>query len=314
VDWLSLLNFSAKQKDIFSKGQTRARTLLSLAKYLKLLQVRVFSLSKVFIISDALDECSERDGVGGFIFEVRKLQPNTHGLITSHQERERVEIHQPRRNSFDLPTNRSPVRIPGPGRIVANERNLRRQASHQARIETRRFKEAERGTARTRQVATREAERLREVSDFAQHFRRMAINERENPREAENEVRRLTAAEKQEPEERVRRAEYAMDRGKQLRERAILQPRLKQAEMDDRLDNQKHLLRRPPVRIVQAEKPFPVDCGTPELTRAQDLERQRQEDELLHRMERDRRRGLPRPQRSIMIFEDDTNRGRRHRI
>ena len=208
--------------------------------------------------------------------------------------------------------NRSPVRIPEPGRIIAHERDLRRQASHQARFETRQLKEAKRETVSTLQATARDAERLREVNDFAEHFRRMAINERENRREAESEARRL-AAEKREAEERSRQAEYELGRDRQLTEMAILQARLRQVEMDDRVDDEEYPLRRRPVRIVQPEMPFSVDRGTAVLRQAQEAERQRREDEL-HRMERDRRRGLPRRQRSITIFEDDTNRGRRHRI
>jgi hypothetical protein len=140
--------------------------------------------------------------------------------IVTPRERERPEIHQPRRHSFDFPMDRSPVRIPEPDRI-AHERDLRRQASHQAKLKTRRRKEAERETIRARQAAARDAERLREVNDFAEHFRRMAINERENRREAESEARRL-AVEKREAEEIARQAEYAVELVRQLTEMAIL--------------------------------------------------------------------------------------------
>ena len=188
---------------------------------------------------------------------------------------------------------------------IAHERDLRRQASHQAKLETRRRKEAERETIRARQAAARDAERLREVNDFAEHCRRMAINERENRREAESEARRL-AAEKREAEERARQAEYELGRERQLTEMAILQARLRQVEIDDRVDDEEYPLRRRPVRIVQPEMPFSVDRGTAVLRQAQEAERQRREGELLYRPERDRRRGLPRRQRSITIFEDAT--------
>jgi NACHT domain len=55
----------------------------SLAEYSELLQSEVRRFSEVFIVIDALDECPEREGIRGFIPEVRKLLPNAHLLVTS---------------------------------------------------------------------------------------------------------------------------------------------------------------------------------------------------------------------------------------
>lgn len=69
----------------------------------KLLQLEIRRLSKVFILIDALDECSESNSTrDSFVAEIRNLQPITHLLVTSRHistiEREfekaaRVEIH-----------------------------------------------------------------------------------------------------------------------------------------------------------------------------------------------------------------------------
>jgi hypothetical protein len=49
-----------------------------------LLQLEARRFSKVFIIIDALDECSEKSGTrDSFLAEIRKLQPATNLLITS---------------------------------------------------------------------------------------------------------------------------------------------------------------------------------------------------------------------------------------
>jgi len=59
--------------------QTRPR----LAEYSKLLQSEVRRFSKAFIIIDALDECSESDGIRGLLPEVQKLLPDIYLLVTS---------------------------------------------------------------------------------------------------------------------------------------------------------------------------------------------------------------------------------------
>jgi hypothetical protein len=62
------------------KKQTRP----SLADYSRLLQSEIRNFSRVFIVIDALDECSENDGIReGFLGEVRKLLPNICLLVTS---------------------------------------------------------------------------------------------------------------------------------------------------------------------------------------------------------------------------------------
>ena len=236
--------------------------------------------------------------------------------IVSPRGRGTPEVHQPRRNSLDLPMNRSPVRIPEPERIIARERDRRRQADRQARLEAQRRREVEQEMEQVRQAAARERDRRREVNDIAQRIRRVAINERENRREAEAEARRL-AAEKEEAEDRARQAEYELERERQLAERErerALQARIRQTEMEDRAEAEAQTLRCRPVHIVQRDLPFNVDRGAEVLRLAQEVERRRREDERLYRMERDRRRDLPRRQRSITIFEDDDDRRRRHRI
>jgi len=62
------------------KKQTRP----TLSEYADLLQSEVRRFSKVFIVIDALDECSESNGTrDNFLAEIRKLQPTIHLLVTS---------------------------------------------------------------------------------------------------------------------------------------------------------------------------------------------------------------------------------------
>jgi hypothetical protein len=105
--------------------------------------------------------------------------------IISPRPRQRPEVHQPRRNSLDLPMSRSPVRTYEPERIIARERDRRREADRQARHEARRRREAEEEAEQVHRAAVRERERRRQVDDLAQRIRRVAINERETRREAE---------------------------------------------------------------------------------------------------------------------------------
>ena len=65
------------------KRHSCKQTRPSLTEYLKLLQSEVYRFLKVFIVVDALDECLEREGVRGFIPEVRKLPPHVNLLVTS---------------------------------------------------------------------------------------------------------------------------------------------------------------------------------------------------------------------------------------
>jgi hypothetical protein len=56
----------------------------TLAEWSELLRSEVHRLSKVFIIVDALDECSEGDGTrDSFLSEILKLQPSIRLLVTS---------------------------------------------------------------------------------------------------------------------------------------------------------------------------------------------------------------------------------------
>ena len=241
--------------------------------------------------------------------------------VVSPRRRRRPEVHQPRRNSFDLSMNHSPVRIFEPERSTEHERDRRRDAERLARQEARRRREAEerRRTAeeeaeRVHRAAVRERERRRQVEDMTQRIGRVAINERENRREAEEEARHL-AAEAQDAEARARQAEYALARERQLaeRERAV-RDRQRRADMEDRAEADALSNRRRSVHVVQRDLPLVVDRGAEVLRRAQEEERRRREnDELLYQMERERQRGLPRRQRSITIFEDDEDRRRPRR-
>jgi NACHT domain len=61
----------------------KERTRPALGEWSQLLQSEVHHLSKVFVIVDALDECSESNGTrDSFLTEIRKL-PNMHLLVTS---------------------------------------------------------------------------------------------------------------------------------------------------------------------------------------------------------------------------------------
>jgi hypothetical protein len=65
------------------RHHVRKRTRLWLAEYSNLLQLQVRRFSKVYFVIDALDECSESDGIRGFLPEVLKLLPDIHLLVTS---------------------------------------------------------------------------------------------------------------------------------------------------------------------------------------------------------------------------------------
>ena len=65
------------------RSHTFKQTHPTLAEHLKLLQLEIRRFSKVFIVVDALDECSENDGIRGFFPEVRKLLLSIHLLVTS---------------------------------------------------------------------------------------------------------------------------------------------------------------------------------------------------------------------------------------
>ena len=56
----------------------------TLGEWSKLLQAEVRHFSKVFIVIDALDECSEGNGTRwSFLTEIQKLQPSVNLLVTS---------------------------------------------------------------------------------------------------------------------------------------------------------------------------------------------------------------------------------------
>ena len=84
------------------RQHTKKKTRPTLTDYTDLLQSEARGFSKVFIVIDALDECSESNGTrDSFLTEIRKLQPNVNLLVTSRHistiEREfekqaRVEI------------------------------------------------------------------------------------------------------------------------------------------------------------------------------------------------------------------------------
>jgi len=64
--------------------QTKKQRRPTLSEWSKLLQSEVHRFSKVFIIIDALDECTESSGSrASFLTEIRKLQPSIHLLVTS---------------------------------------------------------------------------------------------------------------------------------------------------------------------------------------------------------------------------------------
>jgi len=70
-------------KSLF-KHHSRERTRPSLPEYIMLLQAHIQRFSRVFIVVDALDECSENDGVrDSFLAQLRYLLPNIRLLVTS---------------------------------------------------------------------------------------------------------------------------------------------------------------------------------------------------------------------------------------
>lgn len=63
---------------------SRERTRPSLPEYIRLLQAHIQRFSRVFIVVDALDECSEDNGVRDlFLAQLRYLLPNIRLLVTS---------------------------------------------------------------------------------------------------------------------------------------------------------------------------------------------------------------------------------------
>lgn len=62
------------------------RTRPSLPEYIRLLQAHIQRFSRIFIVVDALDECSEDDGVRDlFLAQLRYLLPNIRLLVTSRE-------------------------------------------------------------------------------------------------------------------------------------------------------------------------------------------------------------------------------------
>ena len=233
--------------------------------------------------------------------------------VVSPDRRRLPEIHQTRRNSFDLPMNHSPVRVFEPDRVTERERDRRRDAERVARHEARRRREAEERRRAAEEEAVRERERRREVEALTRRIGRVVINERTNRREAEEETRRL-AAEAQDAAARARQAEDALARERRLAEwERTIHERQRRAQMEDLAEEEAIRNHRRSVHVIQRDLPLVVDRGAEVLRRAQEEERRRREnEELLRRMERDRHRGLLRRQQSITIFDDDEDR-RRHR-
>jgi len=87
----SLLQQLVQRKSIVSEDvaslylrHVSARTRPTLGEWSKLLQSEVHRFSKVFIVVDALDECSGSNGTrDSFLIEIQKLQPRIHLLVTS---------------------------------------------------------------------------------------------------------------------------------------------------------------------------------------------------------------------------------------
>ena len=61
----------------------RRNTRPSISEYSNLLQTEVRSLSKVFIVIDALDECNEIESRHALLRELRRLLPTARLLVTS---------------------------------------------------------------------------------------------------------------------------------------------------------------------------------------------------------------------------------------
>lgn len=79
---------SVLSEDIKSlyKHHSRERTRPLLAEYIRLLQAHIQRFSRVFIVVDALDECSEDDGVRNlFLAQLLRLLPNIRLLVTSRE-------------------------------------------------------------------------------------------------------------------------------------------------------------------------------------------------------------------------------------
>ncbi|KAI9778250.1 MAG: hypothetical protein M1839_008274 [Geoglossum umbratile] len=93
---------SSIPKKVLSLYRDRTRKPPTLNEFSKLLQSEIRRFSRVFVIIDALDECTDGDGTRGrFLAELRKLQPDIHLLVTSRhmtiperdfEEAMRVEI------------------------------------------------------------------------------------------------------------------------------------------------------------------------------------------------------------------------------
>ena len=215
------------------------------------------------------------------------------------------EVHQGgRRNSFEFPINRSPVRVYEPERIIERERDRRRNANHVARREARRRREAEEEAERRRLAAVRERELRRRAQEVTQQMERMAINERDRRGEAEEENRRL-AAEAADADARARHAEEALLLERRLAERERVARERRRHEIEDRAEANAWNPRRRPVHIFQPDLPPLVDRGAEVLRQAQVAERRRRGSDPLYRMERYRYHDVPRRQRNLTAFEDD---------
>jgi len=61
----------------------KCKTRPPLGEYVSLLKQAVCRFSMVYIVIDALDECSDADGTGGFLPEIRRLPSHVRLLVTS---------------------------------------------------------------------------------------------------------------------------------------------------------------------------------------------------------------------------------------
>jgi hypothetical protein len=85
--WMQLVedhgSLSADVKGLYGKYVERG-TRPPLSEVSRVLQSEITKYSKVFVVLDALDECSESDGTRQlFLTEIRKLMPNISLLVTS---------------------------------------------------------------------------------------------------------------------------------------------------------------------------------------------------------------------------------------
>ena len=113
-------------RDIVSicKDHIHKKTRPSLAEYSRLLQSQVQRFSEVYIIIDALDECTEVYGINNFLPEIRKLLPNIHLLVTSrfvsNIEREFAEASR-----LEIRANETDIRDYIEARIAAQPQMMR---------------------------------------------------------------------------------------------------------------------------------------------------------------------------------------------